>query len=107
MRTWIARRFSHSISFGTRSPAAVAFGLEMIPTVLMMGIEQEFLIAFGADNRALDQFGLKTEFAHGPFHPFASGAMQFGVAHDAALSHLALAHFKLRFDQYNHAASRS
>ena len=31
--------------------------------------------------------------------------MQRGIAHDAALADLALAHFKLRLDQYNHFAT--
>ena len=36
-------------SFGTSSPAAGAFGLEMMPTVLMMGIEEKLLVPFGAE----------------------------------------------------------
>ena len=51
--------------------------------------------------------GLESEFAHGPFDSFASRLVQFGVANDAALAHLALAHFKLRFDQYNHLRRRA
>ena len=35
-------------------------------------------------------------------HALASGLVERRVAHDAALAHLALADFKLRFDQYNH-----
>ena len=37
-----------------------------------------------------------------PLHPVAGGLVQRGIAHDAALADLALAHFELRFDQYNH-----
>ena len=45
-------------------------------------------------------------FAHGAVHPLAGGLVQLGLAHDAALAHLALADFKLRFDQYNHLPVR-
>ena len=51
---------------------------------------------------ALHDGGFESEFAHGPFDSFASRLVQFRIANDAALAHLALAHFKLRFDQYNH-----
>ena len=44
--------------------------------------------------------------SHGRAHPLASGLVQLGIAHDAALADLALAHFKLRFDQYNHLRRR-
>ncbi len=37
-----------------------------------------------------------------PLHAFAGGLVQLRIAHDAALAHLALAHFELRLDQYNH-----
>src|SRR5438552_8062455 len=104
MRTARPRARSHSINFGARASAALALGLEIIPTVLMMGIQQELPVAFGAGQRALDDGGFKSERAHGLFHSPASGAMQLRVAYNPALPHLALAHFKLRFDQYNHLA---
>ena len=46
--------------------------------------------------------GFESEFAARPVHPLAGGLVQLRIAHDAALADLALAHFKLRFDQYNH-----
>src|ERR1035441_9040575 len=111
MRTVMPRWRSHSISLGTSSPAASEFGLDMMPTVLMKGIEEKILISvieekllvpFGAGDGALDNRGFEPDFAHGPFHFLASRPVQFRLAHDAALADLALAHFKLRFDQYNH-----
>ena len=102
MRTAMPRRRSHSISLGTISSAAVEFGLEMMPAVLMMGIEEKLLVPFGAGDGAFDDGGLEPDFAHGPFDSFASRPVQFRLANDAALADLALAHFKLRFDQYNH-----
>src|ERR1019366_9306939 len=97
MRTVMPRWRSHSISLGTNSPAAGAFGLDMMPTVLMTGIEEKLLVPFGAGDGTLDDSGLEPHFAHAPFHLFASGPVQFRLANDAALAHLALAHFKLRF----------
>src|SRR5664280_1667602 len=76
MRTVMPRWRSHSISLGTRAPAAGAFGLEMIPTVLMTGIEEKLLVPFGAGDGALDDGGLEPDFAHGPFHFFASRPVQ-------------------------------
>src|ERR1017187_1689409 len=105
MPTVMPRWRSHSINLGTRAPAAGAFGLEMMPTVLMTGIEEKLLVPFGAGDGALDEGGLEPDFAHGPFDFLASRLVQPGVANDAALADLALAHFKLRFDQYNHLAA--
>src|ERR1019366_9241521 len=102
MRTVMPRWRSHSISLGTKSAAAAEFGLDMMPTVLMTGIEEKLLVPFGAGDRAFHNSGLEPDFAHGPFHFLASRPVQFRLANDAALAHLALAHFKLRFDQYNH-----
>src|ERR1039457_5052284 len=102
MRTAMPRWRSHSISLGTRAPAAGEFGLEMMPTVLMMGIEEKLLVPFGAGDGGLDDSGLESEFAHGPFDFLASLSVQFRLANAAALAYLALAHFELRFDQYNH-----
>src|ERR1035437_3240373 len=102
MRTAMPRWRNHSISLGTRSLAAGEFGLEMMPTVLMTGIEEKLLVPFGAGDGAFDNSSLESRLAHGPFDFFASRPVQLGIANDAALAYLALAHFKLRFDQYNH-----
>src|SRR5579883_910714 len=96
------RRWSQSIRFGTSVRAASEPGLEMMPTVLMMGIEEKLLVPFRAQNGAFDHVREKSEFAHGPRHPKTGGLADGRVAHDAALAHLALARLKLRFDQYNH-----
>src|ERR1035438_957888 len=61
MRTVLPRGRSHSISLGTRAPAAGAFGLEMMPTVLMTGIEEKLLVPFGAGDGALDEGGLEPD----------------------------------------------
>src|ERR1039458_9549464 len=95
---------SHSISAGTSFRAAAELGFEIMATVLMVGIKQKLLVPFGAGNGAFHHRGLESDFLHGPVHPFASRPMQQRIANDAALTHLALAHFELRFDQYNHLA---
>ena len=97
-RTCTLRPPSHSRSLGTMDAAAAEFGLEQIPTVSMMGIEQKLPISLGAGDGALDHLRLKSEFMHGLGHPLAGGPVEFRLAHDAALSHLALTNFKLRFD---------
>ena len=48
----------------------------------------------------------ESEFFDGAPDAVAGGLMQRRVAHDAALADLALAHFKLRLDQYNHLPLR-
>src|ERR1035437_1749223 len=101
MRPAMPRPRSHSMSAGTMLAAAAEFGFEMIPTVLMVGIEEELLVSFGAENGTFHYAGLESEFAHGPRDSLASGLVEFRLAHDAALAHLALAGFKLRLDQYN------
>jgi hypothetical protein len=68
----------------------------------MMGIEEKFLVPFGAGDGAFDDGGFEPVFAHSPLDPFASRPVQVRLAHDAAFANLALANLKLRFDQYNH-----
>src|SRR5215472_10935770 len=97
------RPASHSRSLGTRSAAAGTPGFEMMPTVLMSGIQQKFPVAFRAQNRAIHQGRDQTELFHRFVHSLARLLMQFGAAHNSTLAHLALPHFKLRLDEYNHA----
>src|ERR1051326_3737535 len=101
-RTVTLRLLNHSISPGTMPAAASELGLETMPTVLMMGIQEEFLIAFGAPYGAFHDAGFKSEFPHGPFHLFTSGLVKFRLADNPAFPHLAPAYFELRLDQYNH-----
>ena len=56
---------SQRISFGTSSAAAGTPGFEMMPTVLMSGIEQKFLVPFRAGNRAFHDAGLEAQTLHG------------------------------------------
>ena len=87
-----------------RAPARAAcaeFGLEQIPTVLMAGMEQKLLVPFRA-RIGLSMMRSESEFLHRALHAFAGSLVQRRIANDAALTHLALAHFELRFDQYNH-----
>jgi hypothetical protein len=72
----------------------------------MMGIEEELLVPFGAEDRAVHDTGLESQIPHGAGHPLASGLVELRVANDAALANLPLSHFKLRFDQYNHLPGR-
>src|SRR5260370_28231711 len=99
------RRLSHSISLGTMSDAAGELGFEMMPTVLMMAIQEKLLVPLGAEDGAFDDAGFESEFAHRPRHPVASRLVEFRIADNAALAYLAPAYFKLRFDQYNHLAA--
>src|ERR1700734_701051 len=98
MRTEMPRWCSHSSSLGTSAAAACAFGLETTPTVLMMGMEQKFLIPFGAEDGAVHKARLEFKFPHRTGHAIASGLMELRIANDPALAHLALADFELRFD---------
>src|SRR6266536_6493119 len=96
------RLLNHSINPGTIPRAASELGLETMPTVLMMGIQEEFLVACGPPDRAFQDAGFKSEFPHGSFHPFTRGLVELRFANNTALPHPALSHFKLRLDQYNH-----
>src|ERR1022692_4204240 len=121
MRAAMPRARSHSSSLGTSSTAAgafglemtptvlmmgieekllVPFGLEMTPTVLMMGIEEKLLVPFGAQNGAGHDSGLESEFPHGLGDAFAGSLVELRLPNDGALAHLALADLELRFDQY-------
>jgi hypothetical protein len=64
----------------------------------MVGIEQELLVSFGAEDGAFHHAGFESEFAHGPRDSLASSLVDGRIAHDAAFAHLAPAGFKLRFD---------
>jgi hypothetical protein len=68
----------------------------------MMGIQKKFLVPFGAPDRAIHDRGMKTQFLHGAHHPLTSSLVEWRLANDAALAHLALPNLKLRLDQYNH-----
>src|SRR5438270_8092845 len=105
MRTPMPRRCSHSIKLGTIPAAAGELGFEMVPTVLMMGMEEKLLVPFGAQDGAFDDAGFEPEFAHGALHPLARGPVECRIADDAAFADLAPAGFKLRLDQYNHLAA--
>src|ERR1019366_8830221 len=102
MRAAMPRAHSHSSSFGTNSTAAGALGLEMTPTVLMMGMEEKLLVPFGAEDGAGHDSGLESEFPHGLGDAFTGGLVELRIPNDAALADLALAGLELRFDQYNH-----
>jgi hypothetical protein len=73
----------------------------------MVGIKQELLVPFGAEDGAFDHIGAEAKIRRGPFDPLASRLVDFGPAHNAALAHLPAASFKLRFDQYNHLPIRA
>src|SRR5580658_4474300 len=68
-------------------------------------MQQKFLIPFRAQYRAIHQVRLESKIPHGAFDAVAGCAVQFRVANDTALAHLALTHFELRFDQYHHLAA--
>src|SRR3979490_2584055 len=95
------RACSQVMSLGTRPAAAGTPGFEKIPTVLMSGIEQELLVPFSAQNRALDDVLFIAYPSHSRLDALASRAVQLRIAHDAALADLLSAHFKLWLDEYN------
>src|SRR5712692_7083298 len=97
------RSTSQRISWGTSSAAAGTLGLEIIPTVLMTGIQEKFLIAFRARNRTFHDAGFEAQASHGALYAHARLAMQFRRAHNPAFADLAFPHFKLWLDEYNHA----
>src|SRR5689334_7097021 len=96
------RRSSHSSSSGTSTAAALDPGFEMMPTVLMSGIQQEFPVPFRPQDGAIDDSRDKTQLVYGGFDTLAGGPVQDRVADDAAFADLTLADFELRLDQYNH-----
>src|ERR1044071_5878778 len=102
MRTPMRRSPSHCRSLGTICSACWEPGLAITPTVLMMGMEEELRISFGAEDGALHDFGFESELPHRVRDPITSGLVQLGLANDAALTDLAFTDFELRFDQYNH-----
>src|SRR5882762_1736738 len=95
---------SQAISCGTSCSAAGTSGFEIMPTVLMVGIEEKFLVPFSAENRTFHDRGCETVALYGGFHAYAGLAVQFGRSHDAAFTHLPFPHFELWFDEYNHRA---
>src|SRR3989442_8604684 len=97
---------SHSIRLGTSSTAAGTSGFEKMPTVLMSGIQEKFLIPFRAQYRALDDVRSVVHLAHGVLDATAGRPVQPGFTHDSAPTYLLPAHFKLWLDEYNHFARR-
>src|SRR6185436_20555778 len=95
------------MSLGTRSGASSDPGFDTIPTVLMMAIEEELLVAFGAKYGAVHDLRCETELLDGQPHAVAGGLAHGRIAHDSALAHLPPARFKLRLDQYNHLPFRT
>src|SRR5215467_14079109 len=98
------RSASQASSLGTNSAAAGTPGLEMMPMVLMTGIEEELLVAFRASDGTFHDGGFEAQAFHHVLDVQARFAMEFGRAHDAAFANLTFPHFKLWLDEYNHAA---
>src|SRR5579859_793279 len=96
------RSASQASSFGTSSAAAGTPGFEMMPTVLMTGIEQELLVAFRAGYGTFHDARFETQALHRVVHARARCAMQFPRAYDSAFANLAFPHFELWLDEYNH-----
>src|SRR5215831_19386521 len=93
------RASSHASSSGTSFAAASTPGFEITPAVLISGIQEKFLVPFRPEDRAVDDAGRETVLLHGTLQAVAGGAVQRGIAHDAAFAHLALAGLELRLDQ--------
>src|SRR5438046_2084454 len=100
------RARSHSISWGTSSAAAETSGFEKTPTVLMSGIQQEFLVSFRPQDRTLDNIRSVAHLPRRTLHTTAGEPMEFRFTNNTAPSYLFPAHFKLWFDEYNHFAGR-
>src|SRR2546425_1037233 len=98
---------SHASSLGTSSAAAGTPGFEMIPTVLMTGIEEELMVAFHTGYGTLHDARFEAQALHRALYTRARFAMQFRRAHDAAFADLPFPHFELRLDEYNHATLKA
>src|SRR6188768_3037861 len=79
------------------SGADSMFGREKMPTVLMSGIEQEFLVAFGAENGAVDDVDFVAERDGGVGNAVDGLLVQHAIADDSAFSDLFASDFELRF----------
>ena len=65
-----------------------------------LGVEQEFAVAFAAENRRFDPFECAAaEVPERGFHLWHGGLLRRLVAHDSALADQFPAHFELRFHQ--------
>src|SRR5260370_42225652 len=98
------RSASHASSLGTSSAAAGTPGFEIMPTVLMTGIEEELLVAFRTGDGTFHDARFEAQALHRALHADARFAMQFRRAHDAAFADLPFPYFELWLDEYNHAA---
>src|SRR5579872_3378338 len=94
---------SQSTRAGTSSKAARAPGLAMIPTVLMVGIEQKFFVPFGSENGAVHDAGLESQMPRRALDPLAGLTVQLRLPDNPAFAHLSPADLELRLDQYNHS----
>src|SRR5882724_6815227 len=94
---------SHAMSSGTIRAACSLRGFETIPTVLTVnfasGIQEKFAVPFGSEDRTVDHVRVKAERLDGGADAVACGAMQRGIANDAALADIFAARFELRFYQ--------
>src|SRR5688572_22131237 len=88
------------------SPARSMPGFDTMPTVLMGGMKEKPLIAFGACNRTIHQSRSEAHRLNELADAIAGSRVQFRLAHDTALPHVAASHFELRFDQDHHLAVR-
>ena len=87
-----------SLAPGPRSPAPSICAFASDIFFGASRIQEKFLVSFRAEDGAVDDFGCKSELAHCLDDAAAGGLMQLGVPDDSALSDLALAYLKLRFD---------
>src|ERR1039457_4074099 len=99
MRAAMPRSRSHSSSLGTSSTAAGALGLEMTPTVLMMGIEEKLLVPFGAQDGAGHDSGLESEFPHGLGDAFTGGLVELRLPNHVPLCGPALSDTQLKLEE--------
>ncbi len=77
-------------------------GFEMTPTALMSGMEEELLVAFRAQDRGGNDFGLKAQLLHGLLHALTSLLVQRGIANNSSFTHLVPIQLELRLYQNNH-----
>src|ERR687890_42263 len=95
---------SHSINGGTSSAARGMLGLDMIPTVLMGRMQEEFAVAFGSLDGAFNQVCPESECGDCIPHFSASRFVQLRVPHNAPFAHIISPDFKLRLHQDHHLA---
>src|SRR5690348_14803592 len=77
-------------------------GLDMMPTTLTSGIQEELLVSFRPQDRARNDCGLEAERTHRVVDASAGLLVQRWLANNSSFAYLLAFEFKLRLYQDNH-----